>query len=165
MADVTVKGLSELQTFLDQLPAKLEANIMRGALRAGMKPIQAAAKAKVPRKTGTLADGLKIYTKVSNGKVIARLRATGKDGFLAYWFEYTGARAHEIKPKNRRSMFIAGIFSELVQHPGFKPKPFLRPALDEQAQAAVIAAGEYIKNRLATKEGLDTSGIMIEGDE
>ena len=41
----------------------------------------------------------------------------------------------------------------------------MRPALDSQATRAVVAAGEYIKRRLATKHGLDTSGVMIEGDE
>jgi hypothetical protein len=41
----------------------------------------------------------------------------------------------------------------------------MRPALDQQAQAAVIATAEYMKNRLATKEGLDTADIVIAGDE
>jgi hypothetical protein len=41
----------------------------------------------------------------------------------------------------------------------------MRPALDAQASAAVVAAAEYMKDRLATKHGLDTSDVVIEGDE
>lgn len=41
----------------------------------------------------------------------------------------------------------------------------MRPALDSNITAAVVAAGNYVKSRLATKQGLDTSHIMVEGDE
>jgi hypothetical protein len=40
----------------------------------------------------------------------------------------------------------------------------MRPALDGQSSAAVVAAGEYIKKRLATKHGLDTADINIEAE-
>ena len=40
MADsVHVKGLDALQKLLDTLPVKLEKNVMRGGLRAGMNVI------------------------------------------------------------------------------------------------------------------------------
>ena len=170
MADTThVKGLDELQKLLDTLPAKMEANVMRGALRAGMNPIKAEAKQLLAAHgnvvSGQIRDGLKVSVRSQGGKILARLRVRGKHAFIAYWLEFTGAKPHEIKPKKRKSLFIAGLFGEIVHHPGFRPKPFLRPALDGQAQRAVIAVGEYIKNRLATKNGLDTSGIDIEAGE
>ena len=56
MSDVKVKGLAELQAALDGLPAKIEANIMRGALRAGANVIRAEAKGTVARHSGALAD-------------------------------------------------------------------------------------------------------------
>ena len=164
MSEVHVKGLAELQKFLDQLTPKLEANVMRGALRAGMKPVQTDAKAHAATASGQLRDGLKISTRIKGGRVYARLRATGKHSYLANWIEY-GTAAHEIRPKNGKSLFIAGVFGTLVNHPGARPKPFMRPALDARAQDAVIATAEYIKKRLATKEGLDTADILIEGDE
>jgi hypothetical protein len=52
-----------------------------------------------------------------------------------------------------------------VQHPGFQPKPFLRPALDAKAAEATVAAGNYIKYRLATKNGLDTSDVSVEVEQ
>ena len=50
-------------------------------------------------------------------------------------------------------------------HPGMSPRAFMRPALDSQAQASILAAGEYIKKRLATREGINTSDIEIGIDE
>lgn len=163
MADTHVKGLAELQKFLDTLPAKVEKNIMRGALRAGMKVVQPVAKENVRKVSGLLAAGLKIGTRSRGGRVTAMLRATGKHGFVAKWIEY-GTKAHNIAAKLGRDLSFGGIFRGVVAHPGAKPKPFMRPALDGQAQGAVIAAAEYVKNRLATKQGLDTSYVMIEGD-
>lgn len=166
---VHVKGLAELQQLMDQLPAKIEANVMRGALRAGMKPVKGEAQHQLAShgsvETGALADGLKISTSNRRGVVTSHLRVTGKHAFVANWLEFTGAHPHEIKPKARKSLFIAGLFGEVVQHPGFHKKPFLRPALDAKAGEAVVITGEYIKQRLATKNGLDTSNITIGGDD
>lgn len=160
MADANVKGLAELQVFLDQLPAKMEANIMRGALRQGANVVKAEAQANVPVKTGTLKAGLKVSTRNRRGVVSASVKAGGKHGFLARWIEF-GTAAHFIKPKTAKSLFFAGIFSDGVQHPGSAPKPFLRPALDSQAQAALLAVGEAIKKRL-TKQGINASGVELE---
>ena len=43
MAQIRVRGLADLNKFLQDLPVKMEANILRGALRAGLKPIKEAA--------------------------------------------------------------------------------------------------------------------------
>lgn len=159
MIEVRVTGLADLQKLLDTLPAKLERNILRGALRAGMRPIMQDAKANAPAKTGELRKGLKISARAKGGKVTSSLKATGKHGYIAYWLEYTGASAHRISgPLAFGGRVFAG-----VDHPGFKARPFMRPALDNRAQDALIAAGEYIKKRLASKEGLDTSDIEIKG--
>ncbi len=162
--DVHVRGLAELQKFLDQLPAKIEANVMRGALRAGMNVVKPAAQSGVHSVSGELAKGLRVGTKRKGGVVISYLRARGPHGFVARWVEY-GTAAHPIVSRGGHSLAFGGRFVKSVLHPGAKPKPFMRPALDTQAQAAVIAAGEYTKNRLATKEGLDTSHVTIQGDE
>lgn len=159
-----VKGLDELQKLLDQLPAKMEANVMRGALRAGMKEVLVEVKANVPVESGQLRDGLKIGTKKQFSKVIARIRATGKHAFIAPFIEFGTAR-HAITGKDGRTLFFGGIFVGSVDHPGARAKPFMRTALDSKAGTALIATAEYIKKRLATKHGLDTAHIQIEGDE
>lgn len=158
--NVHVKGLAELDKFFDDLVPKMQRNIMRGALRAGAVPVRDQAKANVHSVTGALKDGIKISTGVKGGVVSAKVRVTGKHAFVAHWLEFTGAAPHWIKPRSRKSLFLAGLAREAVYHPGFKPKPFMRPALDAQATAAVVATGEYIKRRL-TKQGLDTQDIEI----
>jgi len=169
MSDIRVNGLADLQKFLDQLPAKMEANILRGALGQGIKPMKEAAIANCPtgepsetnkRKyslyAGALRDSIRISGRIDkrNGNVVARLIAggktkTGADVFYPNMVEF-GTKQH--------------VMGDGV-HPGVMPKPFMRPALDAQSGAAVLAVGEYIKKRLATKNGLDTSEINIEVEE
>ncbi|MFA6204482.1 MAG: HK97-gp10 family putative phage morphogenesis protein [Gallionella sp.] len=181
---VHVKGLSELQKFLDTFTPKLQKNIMRGALRSGARPIMKQAKINAPvgepsstNKTsyggyaGALRDTIRVASRRDNGmqvmaSVVAggRVKKTGAKVFYAHLVEYTGAAPHTITAKGLKSISFGGAFFQSVQHPGMKAQPFMRPALDAQAQIAVVAVGNYIKNRL-TKQGLDTSGINIEGTD
>lgn len=162
MADTAhVKGLADLQKFLDQLPVKMEKNVMRGALRAGMNTVKPVAKAIIRSVSGLLAKGLKVGTKAKGGTVTATLKATGKHGWLARFVEF-GTAAHKIAALKVPALWFGGLFVKSVNHPGAKPHPFMRPALDSQAQNAVVAAGNYAKVRLATKHGLDTADVTIE---
>lgn len=164
MADlVHVKGLDALQKLLDTLAPKVEANIMRGALRAGMSVVKPLAQHNIHSVSGLLAAGLKIGTRRRAGVVTSTLRATGPHAHVAHLVEF-GTRPHNISAKFNGWLSFANIFAKVVAHPGAKPKAFMRPALDSSASAAVVAVGEYVKRRLATKEGLDTSDILIEGD-
>jgi HK97 gp10 family phage protein len=155
-----VKGLSELNDFLQTLPVKLEKNILRSALRAGAKVTQQQAIANVPFKSGDLKKSIKIGTRARGGRVTAMVRTKL---WYAKWVEY-GTRAHNIAAKKGGWLSFGGIFAKEVMHPGAKPHPFLRPALDATAAAAVVAVGEKIKSRL-TKEGLNVADVMVEGDE
>lgn len=167
MSTTHVKGLAELQAFLDQLPAKMEANIMRAAMNAGAKVVLDEVKASAPVKTGLLKAGFSnrknrkaISSGIRKGVVMVSIKARGKHGYLAKWIEY-GTAAHFIKPKRAKSLFFAGLMRDGVDHPGARPKPFMRPALDTKAQEALLAVGEAIKKRL-TKQGLDASGVDLE---
>lgn len=178
MAEIHVTGLADLQKFLDQLPAKLEANVMRSALRMGAKVIEAQVKTNVPvgppsgtnKKryggvVGALRDSVRVTTRRKRGKVTASVKAGGKtkrgaDVYYAHMVEF-GTAAHTITAKNRKHLSFGGLFFQSVEHPGARARPFMRPALDGQAQNALVATAEYIKKRLATKHGLDTSGIEI----
>lgn len=165
MADTThVKGLAELQKMLDTLPVKLEKNIMRGALRAGMRPVRVAARQNINSVSGLLAKGLTVGTKVQGSRVIANLKAKGPHGFVAKFLEY-GTSAHTIMARaGAGALRIGGRFRSAVRHPGSRQNPFMRPALDTQAQAALRQTGEYVRARL-TKAGLDAAQVRLEGDE
>jgi HK97 gp10 family phage protein len=186
MSNQTIKGLSDLQKFLDQLPAKMEANIMRGALRTGCNVIKKQAAANIHRVSGELEKSLGVVARRTKGRKVAVSvfagRGFGKKGMppsnQPIWVEY-GTAAHWINVKKEEraglsvrklnkyvasgSLKIGGAFiGSSVAHPGARPQPFMRPALDAKSQDAVLAAAEYIKKRLATKHGLDTSDVNIE---
>lgn len=183
MSDLAnVKGLDQLQKLLDTLPAKIEANVMRGALRAGIKLMHSQAKANAPvgdpnsenRRLyggyrGALRDSIKIKTKRKGARVTASVVAGGKsksgaDVFYAHMIEF-GTSRHTITGKDGRALFFGGAFVDSVDHPGTKPRPFMRPAFDGQARQAIAETGRYVKKRLSTKNGLDTAHINIDGDE
>lgn len=179
-----VIGLADLQKLLNDVPIKMEANIMRGALRAGADEMLIAARANCPTEdpggsiterrkyklyNGALRDSLHITTRKHGGFINARVNAggknkkTGADVYYAGWVEF-GTAAHEIRPKGKKSLFFAGLNRTVIEHPGAKPHPFMRTAFDGGAAQAIAATAQYIKARL-TKQGLDTSEILVEGDE
>lgn len=151
MLETQIDGLADLQKLLDQLPVKIEKKILRGALRAGQKVVLEQAKTHIHNVSGELAGSLRISTKAGkNGKISARVVAGNKTAYYAHMVEF-GTAKHLIKPKNRKSLFIAGIMRELVHHPGSRKKPFMRPAADAAAQEssqAMEAFKDYMRSRL-----------------
>lgn len=152
MADIKVKGLAELHQALQGLPGNIERNVLRGALRAAGNVIAAAARANVDRlahPTGVLKKSIRVSMRVRSraGWVNANVKAGDKVAYYAHMVEFGTAR-HWIKPKNRKSLFFAGLAREVVDHPGARARPFLRPAFDSQAATAMEAMADYIRNRL-----------------
>lgn len=158
---VHVTGMKELGEFLETLAPKMQKNVMRGALRAGMKVVAVDAKAGAAVASGLMRAGLKISTNSKGGQVTASLKAKGKHGPLAHLIEF-GTAAHRIQAKDGGMLSFAGGVYQHVDHPGTRARPFMRPALDAAAAKAVVATAEYIKARLATKHGIDTSDVEIE---
>ena len=185
MSEIRVNGLKALGQFLQTLPAKLEANVLRSALREGAKVIEQEVKSNLQGNgsvdTGRLRDSIRVSTRSRRGKVYATIKAGGRSGkktilvgkngrvragyqqaFYAHWVEY-GTAAHKIKPRTHGGFLSFGdVIVRGVDHPGARPKPFMRPALRTKAQDAVVAAANYMKRRLQTRHGLDTAGIDVE---
>jgi hypothetical protein len=160
----TVKGQAEVSAMLAKLPAQIE-RVLRGAVRQAATVVaedarercvddlvRAAIKVTVPRGTAT------------PGRAVARIEVKGKGAFVGPWLEY-GTTPHIISVKggaldgkgvrqlNReakeRSLVIGGHFvGPEVQHPGARPEPFLRPAMDAKEAAARDAAQAFINKRL-----------------
>lgn len=171
---VHVKGLGKLNELLQLLPAKLEQNVLRGGLRAGAKVVMDEAKRLCPvgptsmenmklygGYEGALRDSIRLSVSAKGGRVTASVKAGGKskkskaDVYYAHMIEFTGAKPHKITGSHGNFLFIGDHPIKSVMHPGFQAKPFMRPSLDGRAQAALLAAAEYMKKRLATKEGLE----------
>lgn len=164
MADVHVSGLPEVYRRMQELPVKYERNIARGALRAGMNVVKPVAQQMARKASGVYAAGLKVGTRARGAVVMSYLKPSGPHAYLGKWLEF-GTRPHNIAAKKSGWLSFMGIFRKEVAHPGARPYPHMRPALDSQKQAALVAIGTYSRDRMATKHGLDTAGIVIEGDE
>jgi HK97 gp10 family phage protein len=149
MADVEIKGLAELHKLLQELPAKVEANVMRGGLRAAGKVIEEEAKRLAPVDRGDLRDSIRASVRIQRrkGLVEGTVKAGGKKAWYARLVEF-GTAAHLIRPKNRKSLFFAALAREEVSHPGAQKKPFMRPAFDSKAREAIKAMADYIRVRL-----------------
>jgi len=170
-----LKGGPELLAVLDQFPENIERNVLRGALRAGAKPIQDLAKEKVRRRSGALARAIVRGSRTEGGQPRGYVKLRGKHAFLGLFLEF-GVKLHLIKVSDedrdrlgkttrhgfrrfsmrtinnmvtRGSLKIGKNFvGPVVTHPGFASMPFMRPALDEGMAAAIKAAGEYLAHRV-----------------
>lgn len=138
-----VLGLKELDAYLQTLPAKVEAKVLRGAVRAGSNVMAAEARARAPilkeevdnRVPGALKKSIRIMsTVVRNGTVLGGVAAGG------------GAK---VKRGGIRGMADA-FYAKFVEFGTVKMPaiPFMRPAIDTRAPAAVEAAGVYVRERI-----------------
>lgn len=157
--DINIVGGKELAEFLQQLPVRIEKNIMRAALRAGARVIADEAKINVPTQLGDLKRSIRTGSNAKKGQVEAYARAGNKKAFYYRFVEF-GTAAHIIKAgKNKKVLVFTArdgnkVVKEQVLHPGAVAKPYMRPALDAKGDAAIRAVTNKIKERL-TKEGIN----------
>lgn len=169
MAGMT--GRNEVRQFIAAIPAQME-KILRGAGRTAARVI--ADEARLRCISSEVREAIKLQTEVDEGvRVIARVVVKGRGAFIAPWLEY-GTDPHfisvaddqrkglSVRTINERvkagSLVINGKFvGETVFHPGARPNPFLRPALDVKEADARAAAQNYINARVS-KAGINAAG-------
>lgn len=156
--DINIVGGKELAQFLQQLPLKIEKNIMRAALRAGARVIADEAKQNVPVQYGDLKKSIRTGSNAKKGRVEAYAKAGDKKAWYYRFVEF-GTAAHIIKGKSGNNLKFTTKDGKLIQipqvnHPGAKAKPYMRPALDSKGDDAVLAVTNKIRERL-TKEGIN----------
>lgn len=156
---VNVAGLKDLGMFLQQLPLKLEKNILRAALRAGARVIANEAKINVPVHLGDLKKSIRTGSNAKKDMVEAYARAGNKKAYYYRFVEY-GTAAHLIKAGKNKPLLVftakdgKKIEATQVNHPGAIAKPYMRPALDSKGKQAVDAVVKKIQDRL-TDEGIN----------
>lgn len=175
----SLKGGNGLQAFLASLPANLERNVLRGALKAGADEI--AEGAREGCRSAEVREAIQTTSRLEKGLVTAKVQTKGEGAYLAPWLEY-GTDPHFISVDeayrggrtvgriNRleraattegrdgpsRTLIINGKpVGSTVHHPGAKPYPFMRPAVATREAAAIAAVGEHIRAKL-TKTGLSS---------
>jgi HK97 gp10 family phage protein len=151
---VNVTGLAELERALNELPDKVAKNVARAALRAAAAPVLEEARRLVPVKSGKLRDSLRITTSLRGGvpKAFVKVGPGGKKyrgTFYANMIE-RGTSKHLIAGP----LYFGGQWHRFAQHKGAKKRPFMRPAADSQAKAAVDAFAAKMRDRL-TKAGIE----------
>lgn len=160
MAGITsFKGGRELVAALQSLPAKVEQNVMRSAMRQGANVVRDEARENVQVKTGKLRKSIRVSTSARRGVVTATV-ATGDR--KAHLIEF-GTAAHLIKPKKKDSALAFGssVVAD-VNHPGSRPFPFMRTAADTRVADVLAAVGEQVRRRL-TKEGINApAGLDVD---
>lgn len=170
-----VRGKSEVKTFTAGLPAQIESKLLRGAARAAANVV--ADEARSRSESHEVAGAIKVATKLEETRVIAKVQVKGPGAYIAPWLEYgtdphfisVDASQREGRTVNRinrlakedgssHSLVINGKFvGTTVLHPGARPHPFLRPALDAKEGEAIAAAQGYINARVG-KSGIRSAG-------
>ena len=152
MSGLEVKGLADLQRALQDLPVKIERNVMRGAVNAGGQVFRKEARANVPVKSGDLRNSIRVSVRVSTkaGRVDGTVKAGDRKAFYAHMVEF-GTQRHVIKARKGGMLNIGGRLVSQVDHPGARAKPFMRPAFDKAGQASIAAFADYIRKRLPTE--------------
>ena len=130
---------------LGELPALVEKKLCVGALKAAAKPLQMKAKSNAPKHDGELIKSIKITSTFSKkkGEVKILVRAGNKKAYYAHMVE-RGVKAHLIKGP----VIFGGVVYQNIHHPGFTPRPFMRPAFDSTGQQVVDAYATYMRENL-----------------
>ena len=164
-----VQGLKELHTMLQQLPVRIEKNIMRGAIRAGANVYRDSARQAAPVDDGILKRSIKTgSTNVKKGRVVVTV---GTDLYYARMVEfgtasfYTGtgrsvkkpykipktSKSGKITKRLKKAIKFNGVIVNNVTHPGIRPQPFMRKAFDGASDQAVATFAQYVSTRLAAE--------------
>ena len=164
-------GLPEILRHLNAVPGALQNKILTLALPAGARVIADEAARLVPVRTGNLRDTIrsrKAPRRFSRGNLTWHIAVGSR---IAHLVEF-GTAPHEIKPMGFASRFamavraaragardaahalmIRGRFvGGAVQHPGARPRPFLRPAFDRRADDALATIASRVTSALGKAE-------------
>jgi hypothetical protein len=165
----TVRGKSEVKAFMARVPAQMT-DVLRGAARAGAKVVATEIKERTPAEE--VRDNLRIRTKAGDDQI--KVTIDVKPGWgrsLGVWLEYgtsphfisvdesqrggrSVGRINKLSQEHGASLVIGGQFvGKTVFHPGARPHPTFRPALDNKEAEAIAAARAYIDTRV-TRAGI-----------
>lgn len=140
---VRVEGGKELQAKLQELEESVAAEALRRAGEAGAKVLRDAANNRAP--------GPHIETEIVEADAASVTVAIGPDDDHWYYqFLELGAAPHDIQ--GRPLLAFEGdegtVFTPGVSHRGMGARPFLRPAIDENEDAAVKRAGDVLRREI-----------------
>ncbi len=125
-----IGGFKELERAFNQLPNAMSKGVLRGAIRAALKPIKQDAKNKVPVRTGGLRDSIVIGTKLTRSQQTGGRTGAVRLFLGTEWPE--GAHGHLIEFGTSK----------------IKANPFLRPAWDANKRDVPKIVGDIAWKKL-----------------
>lgn len=153
--DWKVEGFAELDRMLADLGPKVARRVATKALRAGARIVRDEARLRVPVQTGDLKRSIKTKSRkarVTNERTVS-VGVAGTEGPLAHLVEF-GSAAHTIEAAPGKILAdkeTGKVFGTKVSHPGTPPKPFLRPAADTKAAAAIAEIARVLADGIAVE--------------
>lgn len=159
MVQTRIQGAAQLRRVLEQLPRQMRRRALSPAVRAGAKIVRREALVNLP--DSERRDVIVRSKRTTPGAVSVRVGPPRSKPQLM-WLEF-GTGPHTIERRGGgvlRSTLTGTVFGTSVQHPGQPPRPFLRPAFDDNRQeildAMVVALGKSLERqakRLAGPQG------------
>lgn len=148
---IRTEGFAQAKDILDQLPNNMQKKLLRQALRASSRPMLAAAKREAPRRTGKLANMLRIvnYRKVQSRSEVAvaikHVFNTSKSGKVN---QYYGKFVHEgtnERVAKRGKVFVfeneqgEKVFTRKAK--AMTPNPYIQRAYDANVEGLIMHFG------------------------
>jgi hypothetical protein len=131
---ITIKGLSEVSGKLKRMEPKAAVRLIRKAFRRALVPVRNRTKELAPKKTGAMADAVKILAgRTSNGLVRQRV-VIGKGAYRGDQF-YGSMQELGWKQGARK-------LGDKRQH--IEAKRFMREAYNQEGHAAMDHAEQYL---------------------
>lgn len=157
--DFKITGLKEINDALAALPEKIQKNIVRTALRRGIKHYNRIARGNFRTRTGKLAASLQARTKIlKSGRVEARggfLTRSGKGKGKVYYAHFVefGTQPHVIRARRGKGLGFLGL--KKVNHPGSRAFKPITKAFTTGTSGAIQAATAYMRKKLKMPKGAD----------
>jgi HK97 gp10 family phage protein len=129
-----VVGVPEMQAHLARMSSSAAGGPLMAAVQAGALLVQNAAKQKVPKRTRTLSRSITTAITREGDTVAARI---GPSAPYGKYLEYGTGRYAEGGNGRRTPWVYRGPGGRYYTTEGMKPRPYMRPALDENRERAI----------------------------
>jgi len=123
---VDVRNAEAVKDALETIKRRMREAILKG-LKESAEIVRDEAKILVPIRTGKTRQSIESW--VSRKKMIGYV---GSSWYIARFLE-DGTKAHEIRIKSKKVLSDGStIYGKTVSHPGTRPRPYLRPAVEKK---------------------------------
>ena len=141
--DMQIKGLEEtLKLLRTSVPNEVSKKVVPHASRQAFRIVVASAKSKVPVRTGWLKKSLVTKSKRHRNGTFSIILGPRVHYYITETGEDPAKVAHLVELGTAPHAIGEG------EHPGTQPKPFMRPAVDENRNAVITKFIQIVRQRI-----------------